>query len=93
VYIINKTRKNAVVEYLDYQIPVTQLRKPNPPPTRDLNIWLSGRQTDLSAMGVIVGVANFCLGIDETNTFQLNLKSQFYIFNSFWDIRDIYDFF
>jgi len=22
---INKTRKNAIVEYLDYQIPVTQL--------------------------------------------------------------------
>jgi len=33
------------------------------------------RYTDLSVMGVRVGVANFCLdqsiGIDETNTFQL----------------------
>jgi len=40
---------------------------------RDLN----ARYTDLSVMGVRVGVANFFLnqsiGIDETNTFQLNL--------------------
>jgi len=31
----------------------------NAPPTRYLNIWLWWRQTDLSVMGVIVGVANF----------------------------------
>jgi len=48
-----KTWKNAIVEYLDYQIPVTQLKGPKgdgdmraakrnwkAPPTRDLNIWL-----------------------------------------------------
>jgi len=29
------------------------------PPTRDLNIWLCGRQTDLSVMRVKVGMANF----------------------------------
>jgi len=38
-----------MVDYLDYQIPVTQLKGPkgngdtrdwNAPPTRDLNIWL-----------------------------------------------------
>jgi len=51
-----KTRENTIVEYLDYQIPVTQLKGPkrngdmravkrdwNAPPTRDLNIWLCGR--------------------------------------------------
>jgi len=51
--LIYKIRKNAVVEYLDYQIPITQLLGPkgngdmqaakrdwNAPPTRDLNIWL-----------------------------------------------------
>jgi len=32
----------------------------NAPPTRKLNIWLCGRQTDLSVMGVRMGVANFC---------------------------------
>jgi len=45
---------NAIVEYLDYQIPVTQLKGPkadadmqaakrdcNAPPTSYLNIWLS----------------------------------------------------
>jgi len=55
------TRKNAIVEYFDYQEPVTQLKGPkkngdmqttkrdlNAPPTRDLNIWLSTRHTDLS---------------------------------------------
>jgi len=40
----------------------------NAPPTRDLNIWLCGRYTDLSVMRVRVGVANFFLvqsiGID-----------------------------
>jgi len=49
------TRKNTIVEYLDCQIPVTQLMGPkgngdmqaakrdwNAPPTRDLNIWLGG---------------------------------------------------
>jgi len=25
-FLIDKTRKNAIVEYLDYQIPVTQLK-------------------------------------------------------------------
>jgi len=53
---VYKTRKNAIVEYLDKQIPVTQLMGPkgngdmqaakrdwNAPPTRDLNIWLCGR--------------------------------------------------
>jgi len=49
----------------------------NAPPTRNLNIWICGRQTDLSDMGVRVGVANFLLGqsigIDETNTFRLKL--------------------
>jgi len=52
----NKTRENAVVEYLDYQIPVTQIKGPkgngdmqaarrdwNAPPTRDVNILLCGR--------------------------------------------------
>jgi len=51
-----KTRKNAIVEYLDCQIPVTQLKGPkrngymlaekrdwNAPPTHDFNIWLCGR--------------------------------------------------
>jgi len=73
---------------IDYQIPVTQLKGPkgdgdvqaakrdcNAPPTRYLNIWLCGRQTVLSVMGVGVGVANFFLvqsiGTDETKTFQL----------------------
>jgi len=50
------TRKNAIVEYLDYQIPVTKLKGPkgdgdiqaakwdrSAPPTHDLNIWLCGR--------------------------------------------------
>jgi len=31
----------------------------NAPPTRCLNKWLCGWQTDLSVMGVRVGVANF----------------------------------
>jgi len=31
----------------------------NAPDTCDLNIWLYGRQTDLSVMGIRVGVANF----------------------------------
>jgi len=66
--------KNAIVEYLDYQIPVTQLMGPkgngdmqaakrdwNAPPNRDLNIWLCGRKTDLSVMRVRVGVAIFFL--------------------------------
>jgi len=39
---IKITRKNAVVEYLDYQLPVTQLNgqkgKGNAPHTPDLNI-------------------------------------------------------
>jgi len=55
-YLKSKKRKNAIVEYLDYQIPVTQLkgqrengdmqatkRDGNGPPTRGLNIWLCGR--------------------------------------------------
>jgi len=51
-YVLNTTRKNAIVEYLDYKIPVTQLmgngdmqaakRDYNAPPTLDLNIWLCG---------------------------------------------------
>jgi len=70
------------------EIPVTQLKEPkgdgdvqaakrdcNAPPTRYLNIWLCGRQTDLSVMGVRVGVENFFLvqsiGTDETKSFQL----------------------
>jgi len=53
------------VECLDHHIPVTQLKGPrgegdmqsakrhcNAPATCDLNIWLFGRQTDLSVMGV-----------------------------------------
>jgi len=40
----NKTRKDAKVEYLDYQIPLTQLK--GYLDTRDLNIWLCGRQSD-----------------------------------------------
>jgi len=60
--------KNAVVEYIDFQIPVIQLNGPkgdggmrfcNAPPTLDLNILLCGRQTDLSVIGLKVGVANF----------------------------------
>jgi len=59
----------------------------NAPPIRYLNIWLCGRQTDLSGMGfrmgvfgaVRVGVANFfwgqSIGIDETNTLQLTFFS------------------
>jgi len=31
----------------------------NAPPTRYLNIWLCGRQTDLKVMDVRVAVANF----------------------------------
>jgi len=70
--------------YLDYQILVTQLKVPkgvgemlaakrdcNAPPTRDLNIWFCGRQTDLSVMDVRVGGKLFLgqsIGIDETNT-------------------------
>jgi len=27
-YLLNTTRKNAIVEYVDYQIPVTQLKGP-----------------------------------------------------------------
>jgi len=43
-----KTRKNAIVKYLDYQTPVTQLsgQKGNgdmPPPPRDLIIWVCVR--------------------------------------------------
>jgi len=45
----------------------------NAPSTRYFNIWICGRQTDLSVMGVRVSVANFGLGqsigIDETNIF------------------------
>jgi len=60
---------NAIVD-LEYQIPVTQLKGPkgngdmqaakqdwNARSTRDLNIWLCERWTDLSIMGVRVGVA------------------------------------
>jgi len=56
IQISNETRKNAIVEYLDYQIPVTQLKGPkgsgdmqavkrdwNAPPNRYLNICLCGR--------------------------------------------------
>jgi len=45
-------------------------------PTRYLNIWLCGRQTNLSVMGVRVGV-DLCrsIGIEKTNTLQL----QFFI--------------
>jgi len=41
-------------------------------PTRDLNIWLCGWQTDLSVMGVRVGklFLGQSIGIDETNTLQ-----------------------
>jgi len=59
-----KTRKNAIVECLDYQIRVNQRQRPkgdgdmesakrggSAPPTRDLNIWLYGRQIDFSLMG------------------------------------------
>jgi len=59
-----------MVEYLDYQIPGTQLktlkgakRDCSAPPTRYLDIWLFGRQKDLSVMDVKVGVANFFLVI------------------------------
>jgi len=54
--------ENAIVEYLDYQIPSTQQavkRRWHAPPTRDLNIWLYRRYTDVSAMGVRVGVPIF----------------------------------
>jgi len=51
----------------------------NAPPTRNLNIWLCGRQTDLSVVGVKVGLVNLfsgqSIGIDENNTFQLNFYS------------------
>jgi len=44
----------------------------NAPPTPELNIWLCGRQADLSVMGIRVGLANCffgqSIGIDETNT-------------------------
>jgi len=36
----------------------------NAPHTRDLNIWLCGRHTDLSVMGVRVGVTIFLGLID-----------------------------
>jgi len=37
----NKTRKDAIVEYLDYQIPLTQLK--GYLNNIDLNIWLCGQ--------------------------------------------------
>jgi len=65
-----KVRKNTIVECLDYQITVTQLKGQkgdgdvqaakqdcNAPPTHDVNIWLCGRQTDLRVMGVRVDVS------------------------------------
>jgi len=59
----------------------------NAPPIRDLNIWLCERHTDLSVMGVRVGVANFFLcksiAIDETNTLQL----RFFIYHESWRNR------
>jgi len=67
-------RKNDIVEYLDYR--VSAKRDCNAPPTRDLNIGLCGQQTDLNVKGVggklFLGQS---IGIDETNTFQLNLYS------------------
>jgi len=72
-----KTKKNAIVDYLDSQIPVIQLKGPKgdgdmqaakrdckAPPTRDRNIRLCGRQTDLSVMAVRVDVPNFFGSID-----------------------------
>jgi len=71
-----KTRKNTIVECLDYQIPVTQLNGPRgdgdiqaakrdcyAPATCDLNIWLFGRQTDLRERSLCFGSKNrffFC---------------------------------
>jgi len=56
-----------MVEYVECQIPVTELKAPKgdgdmqavlrdciAPPTRDLNIWLCGRQADLSDVGVAI---------------------------------------
>jgi len=55
---------NPIAKCLDYQIPVTRQKGPNGdgdiqavrrdlmPPTRDLNIWLYGRETDLRVMDV-----------------------------------------
>jgi len=87
-----KTRKNAIVEHLNFQIPVTQLKGPkgvgdmqaekrdcNAPPTPDLKIWIRGRQTVLSDMGVsrrgklLLGQS---IGIVETNRFQLKFISR-----------------
>jgi len=63
--LLKKIREERYSRVPRCQIPVTQLkgskgegdmqaakRDCNAPPTRDLNIWLCGRQTDLSAMGV-----------------------------------------
>jgi len=91
MHILKIPRKNALVKYLDYQIPVSQLkgtkgnvdmqaarRDGNAPPTHDLNIWLCGRWTDLSVVGVRVGVQTFFLGqsigIDSANIFILASK-------------------
>jgi len=49
--------KNAIVEYLDYQIPVTQLNGDLQAKAR-LKCATYRRYTDLSVMGVRVGVAN-----------------------------------
>jgi len=61
------SKKNAIVEYLDYHIYMQAAKRDcSASPTLDHNIWLCGRQTDLSVMGVRVQ----SIGIDETNTFQ-----------------------
>jgi len=50
-----KTRKNAIVEYLDYQIPVTQLNG---------DMQAAKRHRFGRFVGVKVGVANFFRSID-----------------------------
>jgi len=69
------TRENAIVEYLDYQIPVKAI------PKARLKCATYRWYTELSVMGVRVGVANFWTNrcIDETNTFQLKFFIQQYI--------------
>jgi len=75
---IRKTRKNAIVEYLDYHIYSAKGTKGKwryASSKARFKCATYRRYTDLSVMGVRVGVANFFLdqsiGIVETNTFQL----------------------
>jgi len=58
-------RKNAIVEYLDYQIPVTQLRSKGNG-GQILALWALDWALETFFL-------NQSIGIDETNTFQLKM--------------------